>query len=344
MKKSEGVMQASESVHTDIKTLYQDFKKRRLIPPFRNAGFRIETPGRYVRDVGDVHQAVYLNAQGNHRNDPNRKFTFDIAIGDTLIHDDGPYTGFTCRFGYLKCASDAWFYLYPHNEQSLGDLVALELERYAIPLLDWATNQQRVEHLKALTAQGHSQLTPQLRALVPGFGRDFAAEFQTLWTGHVVPLLCAVDFTEQDGVLVRSLGSGITQAFSWRYMTNDTQSFLDLEGILAVHVPTPEHPEPIAPMRPPVWWLVSSTYVVSGHSSHFRRYQLAEHTPGQMGALLRSDLEQHLQPWFDRHITASDISLTRRDVDAYLQQRTSPVQIPPTNLGKLRLQAVAPPV
>jgi len=170
-----------------IKALYQDFKKRRLIPPFRNAGFRIETPGRYVRDMGEVHQAVYLNAQGNHRNDPNRKFTFDIAIGDTLIHEDVPYSGFACRFGYLKCASDAWFYLDPDNEDTLGDLVTLELERYAIPFLDWATNLQRVEHLKVLTAQDHRQFSPGLRALVPGFGRDFAAEFQNLWTDHAAP-------------------------------------------------------------------------------------------------------------------------------------------------------------
>jgi len=86
----------------DIKTLFQDFKKRRLIPPFRDAGFRIETPGRYVRDMGEVHQAVYLNAQGNDPNAPNRQFTFDIAIGEPPSVDDVPYTGFACRFGYLS--------------------------------------------------------------------------------------------------------------------------------------------------------------------------------------------------------------------------------------------------
>lgn len=310
----------------DIKALFQDFKKRRLIPPFSNAGFRIETPGRYVRDMGEVHQAVYLNAQGNHRNDPNRKFTFDIAIGEPPTPDDVPYTGFACRFGYFKCASDAWFYLDPDNEDTLGDLVTLELERYAIPLLDWATSRQRVQHLKVLTAQDHRQFSPQLRALVPGFGRDFAAEFQNLWADHAAPVLSAAGFIACDDVLCRTLTSGVTQAFKFRSLTNDTQTFLDLEGILAFHVPTSEHPEPITPTRPPGWWLVSGTYVISGHSSHFRRYQLAEHTPGQMGAMLRTDLEQHLLPWFDRHITAVAVEQSKTQVDAYLKQRAIPLK------------------
>ena len=315
---------ATAPPNADMKAIFQAFKQHCLVPPFRQAGFRIETPGRYVRDVGEVRQEVHVNAQGNRRGDPNRGFTLDLAMGEPLTLNEVPAGCFTCRLGYLKCASDAWYHLYPDNVISLGERVTLELERYALPLLEWATTHQRVAQLQALTAQGHGELCPRLRELVPGFGRDLAAEYQALWATDVAPLLAAAGFTERDnGLLCRTLEGGITQAFALRHMQNNTGTLLDMEGILALHLPTTEHPEPHLPLQQPAWWLVSSTYVITGQSSHYRRYQLAAHTPAQMGALLRNDLAQHLLPWFDRHSTASTITHTQAQVDAYLQQRAA---------------------
>lgn len=307
---------------------FQAFKKEHVAPALRAAGLRIETPARFVRETGGVRQGVYLHAQGNRRNSPHRSFTFDIALWDPQVDEDLPFTGFRCRLGYLKGSSDAWFHLDTDNAQTLGELVELELQRYVLPLLHWATSLQHVEHLKQLLTQGPGQLAPQLRALIPGFGRDFEGEFQALWTDHVSEVLCAAGFVAHEGDLFRTLDNGITQAFSLRGMGNDARTFLNLEGMLAFHVPTPAHPEPTLPVRPPVWWLVSCTWVISGHSRHFSRYTLAEHTPARMGAWLRSDLQQHLLPFFDRHSRADAIHDTRQLADAHIQRLRSAAQDP----------------
>ncbi len=310
----------------DLTTLFQTFKKEHVAPILRAAGLRLETPARFVHETGGVRQGVYLHAQGNCRNSPHRSFTFEIAAWDPQVDQDLPFTGFRCRLGYLKVSSDAWFYLDAGNAQTLGELVELELQRYVLPLLHWATSLQHVEHLKQLLTQGPGQLAPQLRALIPGFGRDFEGEFQALWTDHVSEVLCAAGFVAHEGDLFRTLENGITQAYLLRGVGNDARTFPNVEGMLAIHVPTPAHPEPTLPVRPPVWWLVSDTWVISGHSKHFSRYILAAHTHDRMGAWLRSELQQHLLPFFDRHSRAAAIHATRQIADAHIQRLRSTAQ------------------
>ncbi len=305
-----------------MKELYRDFKKRYIIATLADAGFAIEGPNRYTRSVGGVAQELHAYARGNKKGDPSWSFTFDLGVGYPSLGDEsGASTTFACRFGYLKAGLDSWYMLDEHNQQQLGELVRLELIRYALPLFDWANTAERIALLRKLKEESSGELPAKLRELHPELGRDFVEEYHQLWRETVTPIMVAAGFAERDGALYRTVGGELTQAFGFRHWMTDKRTFLNLEGQLAFHVATPRSPTPPPLVQPPDWFSVSSSYVITEQSRHFERYQLAKQTPAQLAELLKSDLENHLLPFFARNATARALASTQEAIDAYLKTR-----------------------
>lgn len=300
--------------------LFQEFKSEFLIPAFREAHFAIKSPNRYVREVGGLIQEFYVHARGNKKGDPYTGFTFEFSIGEPGP-DDGSSQSFAVRFGYLKTGTDSWYYLDADNYAALGELVQLEIARYALPVFDGVHDSESLAHLKELNSSSeHRNFPARLRDMFPGMGRDFASEYTALWTETVAPLFRAAGFEEGDGILFR-VGDEVVQAFGLRHWMTQEQTFLHLEGVLGFHVRSEDRETPPFQMGSPDWFAVSSSYVVTGGSVHFSRYRLGDHTPARMADLLRDDISKHLLPFFDRHREASAVGKTQSMAREYLKNR-----------------------
>lgn len=297
---------------------FRAFTREFVAPVLSGAGFRSHGLNRYLRERGGLLQEFAVAARGNRKGDPSWGFTFDIAIGPPQPPD---VSAFAVRFGYLKAGHDTWYHLDHDNHAALGDAVRLDIQRFALPLFDGVRDPAALARLQALAAAGApSDLPAALRELLPGIGRDFAAEYEALWRETVMPLLGAAGFVENDGVVFRS-GEEVTQAFGFRTWMTQDRTFLDLEGILGFHVTSTGEEVPPFQVGSPGWLCLSSGYVLTGESRHFSRYQLAKSTPTRLADLLREDIVTGLLPFFDRHRDAGAVAHARREADRYRERR-----------------------